>query len=319
MLRNYFSPLLAFAIILCVNATGHVSAKADPIRPNIMCPPPNPCHPFPTPTPTPPQVPEKYGASVLRAASSGTGASLVLTEGTNGSLAWNCITLPYRLPCPANIEATWYNQYPVGGFNTSFSPGFTYGNNPTTESISVSFVVAPGLYTLGTCFHAGLNGLGPQQCQPFTVQVTAAAPAGGAPGGTINQRIFNQAQFWYNTKVDTSAGPTCTGDSRPGSCACAYAVNLILRQAGFTPIGANTNYVPSVEADLKSGRGQLIPLNQAMPGDIVIDINQDHIGICASAQCSTAYSNSTSRHSFVDLTPPGLFHNTPGRIYRILK
>jgi hypothetical protein len=97
-------------------------------------------------------------------------------------------------------------------------------------------------------------------------------------------------------------------------------VNQILTAIGLTKIGANTVYVPSVEAGLKAGRGVLIKNpTEALPGDIVIQADQGHIGICATSQCTTVYSNSSSHGAFSNPTGPDIFLTIPGRIYRVIK
>src|SRR5688572_4740799 len=108
--------------------------------------------------------------------------------------------------------------------------------------------------------------------------------------------------------MNTSAGPD------GGNLACAWSVNKILAESNppVKPLGANPNYVPSVEDALtKGGRGVKIDADQARPGDIVIWPNGHHIGIATGN--NQVANNSSSRASFSNLQalPPGC------RVYRL--
>jgi hypothetical protein len=114
--------------------------------------------------------------------------------------------------------------------------------------------------------------------------------------------------------MDTSAGPD------GGNLACAWSVNKVLKKATGKTIGANTDYVPSVEAALQSGEGVQVGRSKAVAGDIVIAGNQGHIGICQNAGCSRVLSNSSSKARFSwesDTDFGGAYGNEPSRIYRV--
>jgi predicted RNA-binding Zn ribbon-like protein len=53
-----------------------------------------------------------------------------------------------------------------------------------------------------------------------------------------------------------------------------------------------------MEAALQSGRGTLISPSAAQAGDIVIEGNDGHVGICMNDGCTQVLSNSSSKASF---------------------
>ncbi len=129
--------------------------------------------------------------------------------------------------------------------------------------------------------------------QPLTAQPTDAAAAGPAPpAGSVNQRVLQAAQATKG--MSTAAGPD------GGNNACAWVVNrYVFKKAGLGMIGANPDYVPDVEDQLKGGKGKLIePRSQGQPGDIVIMGDSEHIGICMNPGCTVTLSNSSSKALF---------------------
>lgn len=134
------------------------------------------------------------------------------------------------------------------------------------------------------------------------------------PPGEINAAIYQS--MGEMGRFDTSAGPD------GGNLACAWSVNRILSNAGIQPIGDNPNYVPSVEADLKGGRGQAVNRADAQAGDIVIAGHQHHIGICLNEGCTRVRSNSSSRARFTwdsNTDFNGYYGSSSSRIYRIVE
>jgi len=103
---------------------------------------------------------------------------------------------------------------------------------------------------------------------------------------------------------------------------CAWAVNQILQAIGLAPLGVNPLNVASVEAALQAGRGVQITQANTMPGDLDIQNQDGHIGICMNAGCTTVYSNSSSNAAFVWVSGPSFppsYPNLPSRFYRVLK
>jgi hypothetical protein len=132
------------------------------------------------------------------------------------------------------------------------------------------------------------------------------------PAGDINQNIYQSMGSMGS--FDTAMGPD------GGNLACAWAVNRVLADAGVQPLGDNPNYVPSVEADLKNGRGSQINQSQAQAGDIVIEGNQTHIGICLDQGCNQVRSNSSSRAQFAwnsNFNFDGAYGGGSSRVYRL--
>jgi len=107
---------------------------------------------------------------------------------------------------------------------------------------------------------------------------------------SVPQRIYEAALQLKG--MSTKMGPG------GGKVACAWAVNKILVQAGFAPVGVNPNYVPSFVDSLRKGRGQKIALQNAILGDIIIAKGQEHIGICLTKGCTQVLSNSSKQQSF---------------------
>lgn len=78
-------------------------------------------------------------------------------------------------------------------------------------------------------------------------------------------------------------------------------VNKILKAVlGYT-MGANPDLVPSVEAALRAANDQT---SQPQQGDIDVQGQDGHIGICANAGCTLVFSNSSSEHCFCDESNP---------------
>lgn len=108
-----------------------------------------------------------------------------------------------------------------------------------------------------------------------------------------------------------------------GNKACAWAVNQILTAAGYDTIDDLS--VPDMYRILKTeGRGQLVPIEQAQPGDIAIRGDIGHVGICTSAGCGTVASNSSSQGVLKNQSEVGFQVNqygvrTPTVVYRPTK
>jgi hypothetical protein len=103
-----------------------------------------------------------------------------------------------------------------------------------------------------------------------------------------------------------------------GNLACAWAVNNVLKNAGIDPIDGNS--VAGMESALKNGRGDYVLTSEARAGDIIVwkdsSAGVSHVGICQTAGCTQAISNSSSRASFANVSGP-TFSGVPGRVYHI--
>ena len=133
---------------------------------------------------------------------------------------------------------------------------------------------------------------------------TTTAPA------LIPGAIANAANAYKGTS--TANGP---GN---GTVACAWAVNNVLTNAGVAPLDSSS--VASMESALQNGRGTLIDASQAQAGDIVIQAQDGHVGICQNAGCTQVISNSSSHASFSWVSNTSFapsYSGGPGRIYRV--
>lgn len=112
--------------------------------------------------------------------------------------------------------------------------------------------------------------------------------------GNIPARIAQAAKESEGMATNKAPG------TQNGKLACAWAVNAVLNRAGIKTLGGNCSLaVACHEADLQSGRGQLIKdRSQARAGDIAL-IPGAHIGICENDGCTRILSNSSSKGAFV--------------------
>jgi len=128
--------------------------------------------------------------------------------------------------------------------------------------------------------------------------------------GDANARICSAASAYQG--ASTAAGPA------GGNLACAWAVNNVVRAAGYSSIGGNN--VQGMENALRGGRGTQVSQAQAACGDIVIEAGDSHVGICMNAGCTQVISNSSSKAKFswissINFEPS--YHSGNGRIYRV--
>jgi hypothetical protein len=75
-----------------------------------------------------------------------------------------------------------------------------------------------------------------------------------------------------------------------------------------------------MENALDSGRGTLVSPAQAQPGDIVIQAQDGHVGICMNVGCTQVLSNSSSNASFTWVSNTSFspsYSGGPGRIYQL--
>jgi len=163
-------------------------------------------------------------------------------------------------------------------------------------------------------FSNNLNSLGGQAApQPQRLaQVTPRALVDGfdRPAASVNQRVMQAAAELRG--MSTRNGPG------GGNVACAFAVNKVLARAGLPTLGANPNYVPSLEDSLRSGRGRQVSPSEARPGDIVVSPGQAHVGIYLGE--GRVLSNSSSRAAFrweSGLNFDGYYGAGQSRIYRL--
>jgi hypothetical protein len=134
----------------------------------------------------------------------------------------------------------------------------------------------------------------------------------GAATGPVPAGISAAAAAYQG--ANTSAGP---GNGR---VACAWAVNNVLTNAGMAPLDSNS--VASMESALTSGRGTLVDQSSAVPGDIVVQAQDGHVGICMNNGCTQVVSNSSSKGSFSWISDTNFspsYSGGPSRIYQVNK
>ncbi len=145
--------------------------------------------------------------------------------------------------------------------------------------------------------------------------------ASNAKPGEANARILNAVNKLgsFSSNVPGTDG---------GEKACMWAVNNVLKSAGYAPLGNDTLAVRTGQAALESGRGQKINVANAQAGDIVLvdkGGSKQHIGFCLNQGCTQTISNSSSKARFSfrgnsNFSYPGSPYNgsTP-QVYRLLK
>ena len=140
---------------------------------------------------------------------------------------------------------------------------------------------------------------------------TLSGSANPASGVSVGQGNISQAADAYIGQ-STAAGPG------GGNVACAWAVNNVLQAAGVAPVDGNS--VAAMENVLRNGRGDLVNQSSAMPGDVVIQAGDSHVGICQNVGCTQVISNSSSKASFSWVSGPDFspsYSGGTGRIYRV--
>lgn len=157
----------------------------------------------------------------------------------------------------------------------------------------------------------------PSPCWPSCIP----SPGPHRPVVSDSHKIANEAKYMYDIKSVTSKGPT------GGKNACAWKVNKILKSSTGRTFGRRPDLVSSVEKALKADGYQVPHTSTGMTGDIAVQGADNHIGICANAGCTLAYSNSSGSvpPCFCNLTGPrfagpGWPHDSPtlpARFYRI--
>ena len=110
---------------------------------------------------------------------------------------------------------------------------------------------------------------------------------GGITTGGINEKIIASLN---------KLGEFSTSDFHSPNVACAYAVNNVIKNAGFAAVGSNSEYVPSVREALMGGRGSKVSRSEVTGGTIVIANGCYHIGIARSS--SEVRSTSSSAQCF---------------------
>jgi len=186
------------------------------------------------------------------------------------------------------------------------NPGRQSEGKEWIKSALLGLLLLAGAYLILYTINPNLVNLSLPTLQ--TVNITAPATTGSILGGPTTAANFSpglngnaatnavsaSAISYYGT--NTSSGPGNNTNGTGGQLACAWSVNNILTQAGIAPLDANS--VQGMENALTSGRGTLVSQSAATAGDIVIEGNDGHVGICMNDGCTQVLSNSSSNGSF---------------------
>lgn len=146
------------------------------------------------------------------------------------------------------------------------------------------------------------------------------SPTDGKPGET-NARIMAAIK-------NLGGFPSNVPGTSGGKNACLWAVNRVIKEAGYAPLANDSLWVLDAKAALDKGRGQKINIANAQAGDIVLvdkGGSRQHIGFCVNNGCTKTISNSSSNASFTfrgnsNFSYPGSPYNgaTP-QVYRLKK
>jgi len=173
-------------------------------------------------------------------------------------------------------------------------------NLPSLTPVNISSIVVPGNPVGGT--NGPSSGSSSANCKSL---------ASGVTGGTTEAAKIDAAAAAY-CGASTASGP---GNGR---VSCAWAVNNVLTNAGIADL--DTTSVQSMENALEAGRGTLVDPSQAQPGDIVIQAQDGHVGICINTGCTQVLSNSSSNANFTWVSNTSFsqsYSGGPGRIYHV--
>jgi hypothetical protein len=220
------------------------------------------------------------------------------------------IAIPEKSKMPIDItKPYWNNIKPSAAVKAQIKQVLSPKN---LQRLGIQTAAQAGSSLAGqTLSSGGSKGKGTSQQQTRAVQrPTRKLVRGGQTRSAIAQAT---ARFWG---VSSASGPD------GGNQACAWMVNKVVYAATGKTLGANPDYVPSVEADLASGSGYRVSQSNANAGDIVIAKGQAHIGICLNTGCTRVLSNSSSRARFVwesDINFGGYYDSYGGSsvIYRV--
>ncbi len=182
------------------------------------------------------------------------------------------------------------------------NPALTNLNAINQLSLNGMSSVQSGMGSTGS----SLSGSSSANCGSLTAGVAA-----GSYGDVTEADEINSAAASY-------CGASTAGGPGNGTVSCAWAVNNVLASVAIAPLDSNS--VQGMENALEAGRGTLVSPSQAMPGDIVIQAQDGHVGICVNVGCTQVISNSSSNASFTWISDTSFspsYSGGPGRIYRL--
>lgn len=125
-----------------------------------------------------------------------------------------------------------------------------------------------------------------------SLRKTNQSNKGSNPGEALYAYAKSHVGMRTNSLPGTEHGALTDGGNR----ACAATVNYLAEKSGIGKIGGGLS-TTSMFNVLKHGKGTLVPMDQAQPGDIIISPSQGsktgHVGIVGEG--GKVYSNSSSK------------------------
>ncbi len=207
-----------------------------------------------------------------------------------------------------------------GGVKYMASAGNPSGQSDAKEWIEAALfglLLLVGAYFVLSVVNPQLLNLNLPSLTP--INISSIVVPGNAPGSANGPGVGGNAEA--NQIAAAAAayrGTSTAGGPGNGTVSCAWAVNNVLANAGIAPVDSDS--VQSMENALIAGRGTLVNPSQAQPGDIVIQAQDGHVGICANVGCTQVISNSSSRASFSWISNTSFnpsYNGGPGRIYQL--
>ena len=215
----------------------------------------------------------------------------------------------------------------------------TSAGNPSAQSDAKEWIQSAllGLLLLAGAYFV-LNVINPQLVNlnlptlaPVNISTTGSTGTGtgtgtsGSGSSSANCKSLAASTASSGTeasKIDAAAVANCGASSANGpgngTVSCAWEVNNVLTSAGIANLDSTS--VQSMENALEAGRGTLVDPSQAQPGDIVIQAQDGHVGICLNVGCTQVISNSSSKASFTWISNTNFspsYSGGPGRIYHL--
>jgi hypothetical protein len=214
-----------------------------------------------------------------------------------------------------------------GGVKYMASAGNPSGQSDAKEWIGsalLGLLLLVGVYLILSVINPQLLNLNLPSLTP--VNISSITPAGGGGTSSGGSGVSGSPLGGSATPASIAAAAAAAQASSMssangpggGTVACAWAVNQVLASTGVAPL--DTNSVQSMENALTAGRGTLVDPSQAVAGDIVIQAQDGHVGICMNNGCTQVISNSSSHATFTWVSNTSFspsYNGGPGRIYQV--
>ena len=254
------------------------------------------------------------------------------TSGTGGSGAFVANFYQFALMIGGVLA---FGVVVYGGVKYMASAGNPSGQSDAKEWIEAALLgllLLVGAYFILSIINPQLLNLNLPSLTP--VNISSIVVPGNPPGSTNGPGTGSSSANCQSlvagviggsteaAKIDTVAAAYCGASSASGPgngrVSCAWAVNNVLTNAGIADLDSAS--VQGMENALEAGRGTLVDPSQAVPGDIVIQAQDGHVGICMNVGCTQVLSNSSSNASFTWISNTSFspsYSGGTGRIYQV--